>query len=344
MDLITDLPESYGFDSILSVVDHGLTKGIILSPTTKTADANEIADLLVKNVFSRIGFPDKIISDRDPRFTAKSIEALYKKLEIDHAKSTAYHPQSDGTTERFNQEIEAYLAIYSAQNPKEWAKQLPLIEFAHNSKTHSGRTNTPFELMYGHPLKSFPTSEEPTNVPATDQRINYLTNIREAARNAHEQARLIMANRTNGAVPKLDIGQKVWLEARNLPIQTASRKMAPRRTGPFTIKNKLGPVTYELDLPKSWKIHNRFHVTLLTPVEENDIYGKHFQKPPPELVHGEEEWEVEAIINHRVRRGKRHYLVHWKGYPASERTWENTRDLKNSQELLDEYKKKHKLH
>ena len=91
MDLITDLPESYGFDSILSVVDHGLTKGIILSPTTKTADANEIADLLIKNVFSRIGFPDKIISDRDPRFTAKSIEALYKKLEIDHAKSTAYH-------------------------------------------------------------------------------------------------------------------------------------------------------------------------------------------------------------------------------------------------------------
>ena len=119
--------------------------------------------------------------------------------------------------------------------------------------------------------------------------------------------------------------------------------MAPRRTGPFTVKNKLGPVTYELNLPKSWKIHNRFHVTLLTPVEENDIYGKHFQKPPPELVHGEEEWEVEAIINHRVRRGKRHYLVHWKGYPASERTWENTRDLKNSQELLDEYKKKHNL-
>jgi hypothetical protein len=343
MDLITDLPESDGSDSILSVVDHGLTKGIILIPTTKTADANEIADLLLKHVFTRTGLPDKIISDRDPRFTAKSMAALYQKLNIEHAKSTAYHPQSDGTTERFNQEIEAYLAIYSAQNPKDWAKQLPLVEFSHNSRTHSGRTNTPFELLYGHPLKAFPTEEEPTNNPTTDQRMDYLTNIREAAQNAHEEARRIMSNRVEGPIPKLDVGQKVWLEARNLPIQTASRKMAPKRTGPFQITKKLGHVVYELALPKNWRIHNRFHVTLLTPVEENDVYGRHFDKPPPDLVRGEEEWEVEAIINHRIRRGKTEFLVHWKGYPDSERTWQKNTDLGNSKQLIAEYKKRHKL-
>jgi hypothetical protein len=152
-----------------------------------------------------------------------------------------------------------------------------------------------------------------------------------------------MSNKIDAPMPKLDIGQKVWLEARNLPIQTASRKMAPKRTGPFEITRKLGPVVYELALPKTWKIHNRFHVTLLTPVEENDVYGQHFQKPPPDLIHGEEEWEVEAIINHRTRRGKAEFLVHWKGYPDSERTWQPVADLGNSKDLLDEYKKKHKL-
>lgn len=343
MDLITDLPESGDFDSILSVVHHGLTKGIILIPTTKTANADEIAELLIKHVFTRTGFPDKIISDRDPRFTAKSMEALCKKLNIEHTKSTAYHPQSDGTTECFNQEIEAYLAIYCAQNPTEWNKQLPLIEFTHNSRLHAGRQNTPFELLYGHPLKSFPTDQEPTNNPATDDRIKYLENIREAARTAHEEAQRIMTTRIDAPTPKLDVGQKVWLEARNLPIQVASKKMAARRTGPFPITKKLGPVTYELQLPKSWKIHNRFHVTLLTPVEENDIYGQHFTEPPPDLIKGEEEWEVKAIVKHRTRRGKPEYLVHWKGYPDSERTWQTALDLGNSKEVLDDYKKKNKL-
>jgi transposase InsO family protein len=120
MDLITDLPVDDSYDAILSIVDHGLTKGIILTATKKTATADDIAEILIEKVFSKYGTPEKIISDRDPRFAAKSMQKFYQKLNIKPAMSTAYHPQTDGTTERFNQEIEFYLAVYTSRNPNTW--------------------------------------------------------------------------------------------------------------------------------------------------------------------------------------------------------------------------------
>src|SRR5690349_16700620 len=129
MDLITDLPPDNGYDSILSIVDHGLMKGIILTATKKTATSEEIADILIEKVFSRFGTPDKVISDRNPRFAVRSMQKLYEKLNIIPAFSTAYHPQTDGTTECYNQEIEFYLAVYTSRNPNKWRKALPMIEF-----------------------------------------------------------------------------------------------------------------------------------------------------------------------------------------------------------------------
>ena len=90
MDLITDLPKSKGFDSILSVVDHGLTKGIILIPTMKEVTLEGIVALLMDVLFQRFGIPDKVISDRDPRFIAKSIKAFLQGLEVKQAISTYY--------------------------------------------------------------------------------------------------------------------------------------------------------------------------------------------------------------------------------------------------------------
>jgi hypothetical protein len=75
--------------------------------------------------------------------------------------------------------------------------------------------------------------------------------------------------------------------------------MRPRREGPFIITEVLGPVTYRLKLPASWRIHNVFHATLLRPYKQNETYGKHFMEPPPQLLEGEEVYEVETILNHR---------------------------------------------
>src|SRR5271155_2541415 len=102
----------YGFHygSTLVVVDQGLSKGVILCPCTKTITSDDTAQLLLDNLYKRFGLPDKIISDRGPQFAAKAFRELLKLLGITSSLTTAYHPQSDGATERVNQEIEAYLS------------------------------------------------------------------------------------------------------------------------------------------------------------------------------------------------------------------------------------------
>jgi len=133
MDFIVDLPPIDGYDSIMSVVDHGLSKGVILIPCNKKITSEQSAQLLLDNLYKQFGLPDKLISDRGPQFAAKTFQELCKLLGIKSALSTAYHPQSDGTTERFNQDIEAYLSIYCIAHPEDWLKALP-IEFTHNNK------------------------------------------------------------------------------------------------------------------------------------------------------------------------------------------------------------------
>ena len=134
MDMITDLPTSGGYNSILAVVDHSLTKGIILIPCNKTLMADQCAQLLLDNVYKRFGLMDKIISDQGPQFAAKSFLELLKLLKIKSLLTTAYHPQSDGATERVNQEIEAYISIFCTNNPEEWSTMLSTMEFMHNNR------------------------------------------------------------------------------------------------------------------------------------------------------------------------------------------------------------------
>jgi transposase InsO family protein len=118
MDLMTDLPPTEdGYNTLLVVVDHGLSKGVILIPTTKTVTSTGIAELLQDKMFKRYGQPDTIISDQDPRFVSAAFQEWLKLLGIKSAMSTAYHPQSDGATERVMQEIQAYLSIYCLSNP-----------------------------------------------------------------------------------------------------------------------------------------------------------------------------------------------------------------------------------
>src|SRR5271154_7275993 len=107
MDMITNLWTVGGHDSILVVVDQGLSKGVILIPCSKTLTTDGMTKLLLDNLYKRFGLPDKIISDRGPQFAAQSFKELLKLLGVQSALSTAYHPQTDGTTERVNQEIEA---------------------------------------------------------------------------------------------------------------------------------------------------------------------------------------------------------------------------------------------
>jgi len=188
MDIITDLPKSKGFDSILSVVDHGLTKGIILIPTTKGVTSKEIVTLLMDNLFQRFGILDKVISDRDSQFIAKSMKAFLQGLGVKQVTSTTFHPQTDGTTEQFNQEIELYLAIYCANNPETWADKLSMAKYSHNSRLHGGRLHTLFELIFGHLTKTHINTPETSSITA-DNRINHIENIRTNTKQAYKVAK-----------------------------------------------------------------------------------------------------------------------------------------------------------
>jgi hypothetical protein len=117
--------------------------------------------------------------------------------------------------------------------------------------------------------------------------------------------------------------------------------MRPLRKGPFKIKEIMGPVTYKLELPLQWKIHNVFHGKLLTPYCETNIHGKNFPEPPPELIEGEDEYKVDSITDHMKRGKGQQYLVKWKGY--SDKTWEPEANLKNASEVLKDYKRRKNL-
>ena len=152
-----------------------------------------------------------------------------------------------------------------------------------------------------------------------------------------------MASRITRRFVPWKTGDKVWLEATNLRLHYLSRKLAPKRHGPFEITQVLSPLTYKLRLPSTWKIHNVFHASLLSPYRSTESYGLLFLSPPPDVIDNEEEYKVEAILSHKGPIARRLYLTAWKGYPSSENTWEPEINLCHSPILLKRYKLEHGL-
>ena len=336
VDLVTGLPDSHGYDSVMVVVDHGLTKGVIYCPCTKTIDSEGVAQLFFTNVFPRFGLHSKMISDRGPQFASAFARELARLLQYDVALSTAYHPQTDGETEQVNQELETYLRLFASNKPEEWSKLLPMAEFAHNSATHSVTQRTPFSLMMGYEPRAYPPFGK-TFLPSLENRLSNLSKARDEAQAAHKLAQLWMREQITSKFTPWKVGEKVWLETTNLHMN-GPKKLQMRRTGPFEIEEVVSRTAYRLRIPSQWKIHPVFHASLLTSYKETLEHGPNFLRPPPDLIDGEEEYEVEAVLGHRGRPSRRTFLIRWKGYSAAEDTWEPERNLGNAQPLIMEYK------
>ena len=332
MDLITDLPKSGKYDAILTIVDQGCSKAAKFIPINKTIDGEGVAAQYFKYLFPLFGIPKRIISDRDPRFTSHFSKAVCKATGIQQNLSTAFHPRTDGQTERMNQWVETYLRSFVNARQNNWSTLLPIAEFAHNSWKHEKTKYSPHELITGiiPSAKLMPLDD---STPAAEARLKQLSNARTDAQ------QMLQKRINNGKdPPKYDVNQKVWLDARNLQTKVPSKKLAPRRYGPFTITEKVSAVVYRLKLPNHMKIHDVFHVDLLTPYRQNQIYGEAFPQPPPDLIEGEEEYEVEEIVSDR-RHGRSRslqYLIKWKGYPQSENSWVNAKDV-HAPQLVKEY-------
>jgi Chromo (CHRromatin Organisation MOdifier) domain len=131
---------------------------------------------------------------------------------------------------------------------------------------------------------------------------------------------------------------KVWLEGTNLKLTHPKAKLDAKRYGPFTVTEEISPVVYHVELPQQWKIHNVFHASLLTPYKETEEHGNNYTQPPPELVKGEEEYEVEQVLNSRRtgRTKKLQYLLQWKGYSRAHDSWQDATEV-HAPELVAEY-------
>jgi Chromo (CHRromatin Organisation MOdifier) domain len=236
--------------------------------------------------------------------------------------TTAYHPQSDGATERVNQEIEAYLSIYCTSHPEDWLHLLSTLEFTHNNRRHAERIHSPFELIQGDNPISIPIMFSHTKSLTIEEKIKHMISDREEALDVHELARTRIANWKQSKFVLFEKDQKVWLDMRNLKMN--HHKIAPKREGPFEINEVLGPA-------------------LLQPYIENEVYGNNYPKPLRELLEGEKIYKVETILRH-WRRGRGYqYYVKWKGYPITEATWEYASAFSSDGDMLKEYQDQNQL-
>ena len=249
--------------------------------------------------------------------------------------STAYHPRTDGQSERTNQWLEQYLRFWVNERQDNWAAYLPLAEFAHNNWPNETTHESPFFLLMGYNPRADWT-DRPSPIPQVALR---LEQFKQAQKRAQEP--MIKAQKSwvkHRDTPKYQIGDQVWLEGRHLHTNQPTTKLAPRRHGPFKVVQVMSDVNYCLELPTQWSIHPVFHIDLLTPYRETPTHGHNYQRPPPELVNREEEYEVEKVLDlrHFGRRRKLQYLVKWKGYPDSENQWVASTDVKKqpSQDVL----------
>src|SRR6201996_3822613 len=338
MDFIVKLPKSQGYDSILTITDQGCTKMAIFLPCHETIDAEGVALLYFNHVFPRFGVPSKIITDRDPRFTSQFMSELCKQLQIEQNTSTAYHPRTDGQSERTNQWLEQYLWFWVNHQQDNWRQLLPMAEYAHNSWRNETTKTTPYQALMGYN----PSADwRPVNatVPAPITRLEQWTQARQVAYVQMKAAQERWA-KTKREGRKFQKGDLVWLEGRNLKTDQPASKLAAKRYGPFPVAQVLSPVTYQLTLPEQWKIHPVFHVDLLTPYKETAFHGTNYTRPPPDLINDEEEYEVEQILDSRVRGRNRkvQYLVKWMGYPDSDNQWLDA-ELLTADEAIREFKK-----
>jgi hypothetical protein len=344
VDFISELPESGGYDAIMAVVD-SVGKRAHFTETVTTVTASGAANLYLRNVWKLHGLPRKVISDRGPQFVAEFMKELYRLLGIEAASSTAYHPQTDGQTERVNQELEQYLRVFVGERQDDWYALLPLAEFSYNNHVHSSTQQTPFLLDTGrHPRMGFEPHQPPSRVEAVNEFTDRMKATLEEAKSALAKAKDDMAryyNRRRSPAPSFAPGDMVFLDSEDIQTTRPSKKLSHRRLGPYPVESRVGRHAYRLTLPPSMRrLHPVFNVVklMLAPGSADPIPGRRRNPlPPPELVDGEEEYLVEKILNSRMFRRKLQYLVKWEGYGVEHNTWEYSENVDNAPEKVADF-------
>jgi len=329
MDFVTGLPETpRGHDSILVVVDR-LSKMTHFLPTTAAVTAEGTAKLFYDGVVKYHGLPSEIISDRDVRFASRFWQALADCHGTRVALSTAFHPQTDGQTERMNRTLEQLLRMYIGPRMDDWDECLGPAEFAVNNAVNDSTKFTPFFLNTGRhpvvPASLVRSGGGAGQVPSAQAFVDRLERLRAAAKQNLAAARQSQKAYADGKRRDVHfaVGDRVLLSTKHLKLHVpGARKLLPRYIGPFPITTQLGPVAYRLELPPRMRVHNVFHVSLLWPYKADGT----FQPLPAALADEDGQYRINRVLQHdERRRGARvvkYYLISWAGCGPEHNTWE----------------------
>ncbi|MBW0548802.1 hypothetical protein O181_088517 [Austropuccinia psidii MF-1] len=301
----------------------------------------DLTHLFIKNIFSKHGLPSSIVRDRGPLFVSSFWTNLCHKLKISRDLSTAYHPETDGKTERVNQILEQYVLMYVSYHKDDWNTWLPLAEFVYNNSDHSSTKQLLFLTVYGrdpqlysvHITQDTPSGKLSTKIQSVQQDVKRELEVAINWLKRH-------ADKSRASPPVLNPADMVWLSSKNLKSTRPTKKLSERWLGPFPILKKVSTHAYNLKLPSQCKsIHPVFHISLLGPVKKSTIPNWHHEPPPPIIIEEEEDWEVSQILDSKLKRRKLWYLVEWKDFSQdSERsTWEPAENLKNCPELVNDF-------
>ncbi|KAI3799955.1 hypothetical protein L1987_35261 [Smallanthus sonchifolius] len=338
MDFITKLPRtSSGYDTIWVIVDR-LTKSAHFLPMKETDKTEKLTRLYVKEIVARHGVPISIISDRDSRFVARIRKSLQEAMGTRLDMSTAYHPQTDGQSERTIQTLEDMLCACVIDFGGNWDTHLPLAEFSYNNSYHTSIKAAPFEALYGRkcrsPLCWAEVGEKHLTGPEIVQETtDKIFKIKDRLKAARDRQKSYADNRRKPL--EFQIGDRVMLKVS--PWKGVARfgnrgKLNPRYVGPFEILARVGPVAYKLKLPQELSnVHNTFHVsnlkkclsdeTLIIPPDEIYIDDKlHFIEQPIEIS----DWKVQKLRRSRIKLVK----VRWNSKRGPEYTWEREDQMK----------------
>ena len=353
IDFILALPKSSkGYDVLLSVTDK-FSRKITLIPGKSTFTAEDWADRLLRRL-RKIdwGLPKQIISDRDRKFLSELWKALFTKLGVKLLYSTAYHPQTDGSSERTNQTVEIAIRFWMStlDDVTAWPLTIPAIQSGYNNAISAPLGKSPNEVAAGFSLN------QPLDLGAHEKEL--LPKDRHIAR--LEAADAIAFAQTNSKYhydrrhhPQFfregDYALIRLHHGYNVPATVLTgRKYGLQYVGPFRVLARIGRLAYHLEVPNDWRIHPVFSIAQLEPVPnpKSDPYHRERPDEPPSIfVEGDTDeyksYEIDRLINKRVitkgRGQATEYLVKWKGYGPQHDRWRNVKDLQNALELVQEY-------
>jgi hypothetical protein len=338
MDFITKLPKTSNNHDMIWVIVDRLTKSAHFIPIKETDKMERLTQIYLKEVVSRHGVPLSIISDRDGRFTSEFWKSLHRALGTRLDMSTAYHPQTDGQSERTIQTLEDMLRACTLDFGNSWDKHLPLAEFSYNNSYHTSIKAAPFEVLYGRKCRSPICWAElgesqltgPELIHETTEKIVQVQHRLKAAQDRQKSYADVRRKPL-----EFQVNDRVVLKVAPWKgvIRFGKRgKLSPRYIGPFEILERIGPVAYRLKLPQELSsVHDVFHIsnlkkclseeTVVIPLEEIQVNKQlHFVETPVEIM----DRELKQLRRSRIPIVK----VRWNSKRGHEFTWEREDQMK----------------